>query len=315
MGSKNSICYNSKQIEKNYSENELIKTYSSNLDQIRESFNCMVCLMKVISFTPSCGHMGLCEECNEINKKTSYRNMCMICKKRVVYNKVILPFSCDLIDSKKYIITESKDNVKIKSNFCRVSKDIIEDFKKEMSKLNNKMSYLVAEEMNYKLIVSKSKDDYNNQLLKTNSLKYKNNYLTKEKQNLSEKIKVLQNKLNDLEFNIEDAVYYNEELKKENDKLKQENNLEYNIQDSLHLYDKLKKCNDDLKKENENLKKDNYKYFIENYIFKEDNKLLKVSSDVNIYDLENDNISEDLIYIKSLNGKSENLEPITEEQF
>ena len=46
-----------------------------------------------------------------------------------------------------------------------------------------------------------------------------------------------------------------------------------------NLVNYIKKCNDELKKDNKKLKQDNDKYFIENYIFKEDNKLLKFSID------------------------------------
>tara|TARA_B100000886_G_scaffold292399_1_gene218231 strand:+ start:3726 stop:4643 length:918 start_codon:yes stop_codon:yes gene_type:complete len=305
MGSKNSICYSSKQTENHYTENEIISTYTSNFNELQESFNCMVCLVKIMSFTPSCGHMGLCEECNEFNKKTSYRSKCMICKKRVYYNKIILPFTHDVIDRKKFIITENEDNTYIKNNFNNISKNIIEDFKKEAIILNNDINNLEKEKNNKLIEVKKSRNEYNDYLSKNRSLIYKNN-------NLYGKVKALEEKLNEIEYNIKESLYYNEELKKENKNLKKENDVEYDIQESLCYYEELKKYNDELKKDNDKLKQDNDKYFIENYIFKEDNKLLKVNSDINIYDLENSNISEDLIYIKSLNGKSENLESISE---
>ena len=295
-----------------YTENEIISTYTSNFNELQESFNCMVCLVNIVSFTPSCGHMGLCEECNEFNKKTSYRSKCMICKKRVYYNKIILPFTHDIIDNIKFIISENEDNINIKNNFNNISKNIIEDFKKEAIILNNDINNLEMEKNNKLIEVNKSKNEYNNYLYKNRSLIYKNN-------NLYDKLKALQEKLNEIEYNIKESLYYNEELKKENEKLKKENDVEYDIQESLCYYEELKKYNDELKKDNDKLKQDNDKlkqdndkYFIENYIFKEDNKLLKVNSDINIYDLENNNISEDLIYIKSLNGKSENLESISE---
>ena len=279
MGITNSTCYRSKNVVTNDKANKILSLYIKNFDELNESFNCMICLMKPINYTPSCGHMGICEECNEILKNTNHSRKCMICKKNIRYNKVILPFTKNMIDRNSFKINQAPENLEIKNKFNNISVNIIEDFKYEATKLSSQINVL---DKNYYNNLSKLKNvrsEYNELRTKKDFLENNILKLNNQQKKLLDKIENLKNNLINIEIEIEESISYHEELKKCNEEYSQ--------------------MNQNLERENIKLKTDNEKYIINNYIFKEDANIIRVNSDVIVSNIEDNLNSNDKITCSS----------------
>ena len=164
--------YSSVDIEENNNLIQLkkgIKYYKENFNNINECFKCSICMNNYIDLTPTCGHMGICNECYN-NRSFIFKNKCILCKKHVRYIKIFLPYSFN--------------NGKI-TNVNKLTHNHISSF------LNDNINELT-------IINEKLKKKYSKRLNEIKDLNYviknvdnKNNILEKE-------LKIIKNKYKDI---------------------------------------------------------------------------------------------------------------------
>lgn len=190
MGNVKSRC-SSNDIKENNNLVQLkkeINYYKENFNNINESFKCSICMDNYIDLTPSCGHMGICNQCYN-NRSFISKNKCILCRKNVKYIKLFLPYS---FNNKK--ITSVNKLSKNHFNF------FINENINELTIINDELKekyYEKSQEINNLNYIIKNIDNKNNRLEKELKL-IKNKYKEVNNENIK-LLNILEQVTEDLE--------------------------------------------------------------------------------------------------------------------
>ena len=183
--------------------NEMFENY------ICEKLKCLVCMDNIVTRIPSCGHLGVCDDCYFSTSFNKFKNTCILCKKtQIKYNNIIFPFDINLNEQLNDSIT--------------LNKEIIQSCRTEVDEFSRKIKFLDQKENNLKCRIKQIKVELNEHALHNKNLQEKSLELQEEVTKL--------NKFNDELYNDNIALYNdnkalykdNMEFKLVNKKLKNE---------------------------------------------------------------------------------------------
>ena len=180
-------------------------TNTKNLNEMFESYiceklKCLVCMDNIVTRIPSCGHLGVCDDCYFSRSFNKFKNTCIVCKKtHVKYNNIIFPFNINLNE-------QLNDSIIL-------NKEIIQSCRLEVNDFSRKIKFLDEKENNLKCRIKQIKVELNENALHNKNLQEKSLELQEEVTKL--------NKFNDELYNDNIALYNdNKALYKDNTEFK-----------------------------------------------------------------------------------------------